>query len=55
VPESEESRPKVGASSNEKAYLAFSRNRRNICKYFEDYDSNRKPRSGHLAFLRWLL
>jgi hypothetical protein len=34
---------------------AQDRNRRNICKYFEDYDSSRKQRSGHLAFLRWLL
>jgi len=31
---------------------ARKRNRRNIYKYFEDYDSSRTKRSGHLAFLR---
>ncbi len=33
----------------------MNRNRRNICKYFEDYNSSRTQRSGYLAFLRWLL
>jgi hypothetical protein len=28
------------------------RNRRNICEYFEDYDSILTQRSGHLTFLR---
>jgi hypothetical protein len=35
--------------------MAKDRNRRNICKYFEDYDSSRTKRSSYLAFLRWLL
>jgi hypothetical protein len=52
---SEESRLQVGILLKKKPNRLFHVTRRNICEYFEDYDSSLTPRSSHLTFLRWVL